>query len=100
MALTYYDKEGNLIPMWDWVALIESEDPNVRIVAKTQVGDTEVSTVWLGINMNFGGSGPPIIFETMVFGGPLDEQMDRYSTETEALAGHTAMVMRVKAAES
>ncbi|WP_166903861.1 hypothetical protein [Mycobacterium sp. DL440] len=37
-------------------------------------GDDEVvvSTVWLGLNHSFTDDGPPIIFETMVFGGVHD----------------------------
>jgi hypothetical protein len=30
----------------------------------------------------------------MVFGGPNDEEQERYSTEEEAKAGHAAMVER------
>lgn len=55
----------------------------------------EVSTVWLGLNHNY-GSGRPLIFETMVFGGELDNEMDRYSTLDEAIAGHQRMVERVQ----
>jgi hypothetical protein len=36
--------------------------------------------------------GPPLIFETMVFGGSKDGEMDRYSTKEEAEKGHEAMV--------
>jgi len=46
-----------------------------------------VSTVWLGLDHGYGG-GPPLIFETMVFGGAHDEDQWRYPTEVEALAGH------------
>lgn len=35
--------------------------------------------------------------ETMVFGGPLDAEMERYSTWDEAVAGHAAMVARCEA---
>jgi hypothetical protein len=53
-----------------------------------------VSTVWLGLDHSF-GSGPPLIFETMVFrskDGPLhDLECDRYSTEVDALAGHSRL---------
>ena len=66
-----------------------------RRVAKDRIGDVEVSTVFLGLDHSF-GSGPPLLFETMVFGGPLDEEMDRYTTWDEAEAGHKAMVKRVQ----
>ena len=35
--------------------------------------------------------GTPLIFETMVFGGLNDQDMERYSTEREAMAGHDRM---------
>lgn len=39
-----------------------------RRVALTTLGDkVEVSTVFLGVDHNFYGEGPPILFETMVF---------------------------------
>jgi hypothetical protein len=41
-----------------------------RIVSKTQVADIEVSTMFLGIDHQF-YNGPPLLFETMVFGAIL-----------------------------
>jgi hypothetical protein len=83
-----------------------------RFIAKTSLGhetmsdvvrenlgiaptSCEVSTVFLGVDHSF-GEGPPLIFETLVFGGPLDQEMERYSTMEQALAGHEAMVERVR----
>jgi hypothetical protein len=87
----YYDRQGNPIDRMDWAI-----NPADKIVAKTTLPDGKlVSTVWLGIDHQF-GNGPPLIFETMVF--PADSYSDldceRYSTETEALAGHEAMVKK------
>ena len=69
-----------------------------RVVAKTTVGGAMISTVFLGLDHNYGG-GRPHIFETMVFGGPLDEDQMRYSTWDEAQRGHDAMVQRVTEAK-
>lgn len=66
-----------------------------RIVGKTATGDGDVSTVFLGLDHAY-GEGPPLLFETLVFGGPLDQEMVRYSTYEQAEQGHTAMVERVK----
>ncbi len=65
-----------------------------RHVANLQDGDVHVSTVFLGIDHQF-GSGPPLLFETMVFGGPLDEEQERCSTWEEAEQMHHDMVTRV-----
>ena len=73
------------------------EDTERRRVAATEIGDVRVSTVFLGLDHSF-GEGPPLLFETMVFGGPLDEEMDRYSTWEEAVEGHAKMVERVRGA--
>jgi hypothetical protein len=43
-----------------------------------------VSTVFLGIDHRFGGEGPPLLFETMIFGGPHDQSQYRCSTWQEA----------------
>lgn len=66
-----------------------------KSVAKTKVGDVEVSTVFLSIDHSFGG-GRPLVFETMVFGGEHDQWQDRYSTWDEAVKGHENAVKMVK----
>ena len=63
-------------------------------IAHTQIGDVSVSTIFLGMDHSF-GDGQGLFFETMVFGGPLDEDMDRYATREMAIKGHAAMVKRV-----
>jgi hypothetical protein len=61
-------------------------------VARTKVYEgCEVSTVFLGLDHRF-GDGPPIVFETMVFGGPFDQDCDRYESWDEAVAGHARIV--------
>lgn len=61
-------------------------------VGRTSVGkDVQVSTVFLGLDHGY-GEGPPILFETLVFGGPLDQSGDRYCTWEEAEAGHERWV--------
>lgn len=89
--MSYYDRAGNPISSDGWLKTFGDNR-----VAKTTVGDVEVSTVWLGIDHQY-GDGPPLIFETMVFDGPLDQECERYSTEEQAKAGHEAMVARVRA---
>jgi hypothetical protein len=66
-----------------------------RRVADTSIGDTRVSTVFLGLDHQY-GDGPPLLFETLVFGGKLDGEMMRYSTWGEAERGHKVMVRRVQ----
>lgn len=70
-----------------------------RLVRQTEVGDILVSTVFLGIDHSHSMSGTPILFETMVFGGPesVDQQQIRYETWEQAEAGHASMVALVQA---
>jgi hypothetical protein len=88
----YYDFDGEPITMWQWAELWHSD----RHVQLTTVGDVEVSTVWLGLNHNFGLDGPPLIFESMVFGGILDGEQCRYPNWNAALAGHDQLVAQVR----
>lgn len=79
----------------EWGIWFETAD---RRVAKTDVNGDEVSTVFLGLDHNW-GDGAPILFETLVFGGPLDGEMDRYTQWEVAEKGHAKMVERVKEAQ-
>jgi hypothetical protein len=68
-----------------------------RRVAETLVDDgVRISTVFLGINHRLFGNGPPLIFETMIFGGPLDGGMWRYSTWDDAEVGHEMAVKKAQ----
>ena len=49
--------------------------------------DVLVSTVFLGLDHAF-GSGPPLLWETMILGGVHDGYQRRYSTRDAAIAGH------------
>jgi hypothetical protein len=67
-----------------------------RQVAETQINPLiRVSTVFLIIDHSFGG-GPPILFETMVFGLPDDSEPQwRYRSWDEAQAGHDQVVAAI-----
>lgn len=75
-----------------WARMYESAD---RVVAQDQIGDIKISTVFLGLDHNF-GDGAPLLFETMIFGGVHDQYQDRYSTWQEAEAGHKKAVAMVR----
>ena len=64
---------------------------------RRQVGDDDIdgiriSTVWLGQDLCPWIDGPPIIFETMCFGGPVDQEPYRCATWEQAQTQHEAMV--------
>lgn len=58
-----------------------------RVVAQHEIGESFVSTVFLAIDHSF-GNGDPVLFETLVQGGPLDDHMERYTTWSDAVSGH------------
>jgi hypothetical protein len=71
---------------------------NPWLVGRDQIdGACRVSTVFLGLDHNF-GRGEPLLFETTIFGGPLDGEMWRYGTYSEAERGHAAAVVQAKKA--
>ncbi len=92
------DEKGNHVIEHDvlkWGKWFESNDIK-RIIDKTNVRQASVSTVFLGINHNFLEKGKPLLYETMVFGGRLDDLQWRYSTREEAITGHAAAVKLVR----
>lgn len=106
--IEYYDRAGNPLTLREWAALIEKR--HYQRVAFTKVGEgVEVSTVWLGLNHRFVTTGPPLIFETMVFvtleepevafGRTMDKagtEVYRWSSEGQALAGHDQVVAELR----
>lgn len=87
-ALGYYTRDGQPTDFEGFSAGLEKN----KIVARTIVGQIDVSTVFLGIDHNWSGVGAPILFETMLFGQPYGFSQRRYETETQAVAGHAEAV--------
>lgn len=92
-----YDRQGHAITFDQWTQLYAQAD--YKILTKTDIGGVKVSTVWLGLDHAYLGE-PPLIFETMVFGGTLDQEQARYTTEAQAFAGHGEMCERVRAEQA
>jgi hypothetical protein len=64
-----------------------------RVVAKTATGRGDVSTVFLGLDHRYQGEGPPVLWETMIFGGKHDQYQERYTSCAAAVEGHQRAVM-------
>ncbi len=67
-----------------------------RVIERTTVDGVDISTVFLGLDHNWGGNGPPILFETMIFGGEHDEYCDRCATLAQARKMHTRALWLVR----
>jgi hypothetical protein len=75
--------------------LVECADQ--RIVARDEIGDVTVSTVFLGLDHGWGEGDAPVLWETMAFrnGKALDDPMWRYTSLKAAIAGHAKAVASV-----
>jgi hypothetical protein len=94
-VILYYDRDGApLDTVWEWAALVEDREYVIVQQDTLERGENivEVSTIWLGLNHNWSGIGPPIIFETMVFTDEEITDQHRYSTEEEARLGHAGVL--------
>jgi hypothetical protein len=67
-----------------------------RQVGLTRIGPILISTVFLGLDHNF-GHGSPLLFETLVFRGGDGAESRRYASWQDAQAGHAAMAQAVRA---
>ncbi len=101
--MTYYILEGHnpvSSDLLDWAQWMEN---NNRVVSQTNLKidgkEVLVSTVFLGLDHNFNDKGPPILFETMIFGSSLDGEQERYATWSEAEEGHLQMLDRMESLE-
>jgi hypothetical protein len=84
------DKEAIAEPdTLKWCKWFENAD---RQIALDRIGDSRISTVFLGIDHSFIYKGTPILFETMIFGGKRDGYQARYCTWIEAMEGHLEMI--------
>lgn len=77
----------------EWSAAFKDRRSHQSLIT-LEHDQVRVSTVFLGLNHNFYG-GPPLLYETMVFGGDLDQECRRYHTREEAMKGHEEMVQEV-----
>lgn len=100
----YYilDESHSTVPssLHEWATVNEARheqatqgDDPWRVKRET-VGEFDISTVFLGLDHSW-GDGPPLLFETMIFGGEHDGYQDRCSTWAEAEAMHAKAVEHV-----
>lgn len=95
------DENNNPVPAPDLMEWAKWYERANRRVSLTRVEipsgkSVEISTVFLGTDHNFSDYGPPLVFETMIFGGEHDQEMDRYATWDEAETGHARMVQLIQ----
>jgi len=92
-----FDKHGNPIPCSAWTAEVMFRHSKSRCVARTMIGKSLVSTMFLCIDHNLGMSGSPVLWETMAFADDGSERYQRrYSNLDDAITGHRIVVEFMK----
>jgi hypothetical protein len=68
-----------------WALLFEQTEARIVGQTRTLYGE-KLSTVFLGLDHNYSRTGPPILFETMLFAPMSDEERDRTRRSLSAFA--------------
>ena len=90
------DSNGNPVVENDVLAWGRWYESANRKLAKDVIGEVTVSTVFLSLDHGH-GDGPPVLWETMIFGGEHDGYQERYTSREDAVAGHARAVAMVSA---
>lgn len=92
------DENGNAVrakSLLSWGKWMQEHRADCHL-AQDQIGEACVSTIFLGLDsfMVLERHLPhvPVLWETMVFGGPYDQFQNRYSSKDDALRGHSKIV--------
>jgi len=72
--------------MQEWAEWVMA-NPSGHVLAQDRVGEMEISTVFIG-GWIFAHRKPYPLFETMIFGPPMDGYQMRYDDYEAAMAGH------------
>ena len=99
LGLAWWILDGDEPRQAEWeeyIAWMSNGFDQTRRIARSKVRGVEVSTVFLSVDHQF-GSGPPILFETMIFGGDQDQEQWRYTSKAAAVVGHKRVVRALRA---
>jgi hypothetical protein len=78
--------------MEEFALYCDGEADSYRVGLCKMGEDLRISTVFLGVNYAYSPNEPPLLFETMVFGGEHDLFQERYRTWDEAVEGHARAI--------
>lgn len=95
MKFRHYILVGqSIVPEPDLLVWAEWFGSTDRVVYQTEVPGGMVSTIFLGLDHQF-GQGPPLLFETMVFSDGESADCYRCSTWLEAEAQHARVLEEI-----
>jgi len=90
----FFDHDGQPMSIDEWAHAYE--DYASRVLARTQVGEAMVITVWLGFDEDYDNDGAPLIFGSIIkLDGKYSDAI-RTSTQEQANAAHVELVERVQ----
>lgn len=81
--------------VYEWGLWLETSRAD-RMVAETKIEDFRISTVFTGLDQQSLPDEPPMLYETMIFGGDFDRFQWRWATLKTAKEGHAAIVMALQ----
>lgn len=89
----YWDElDRNPTREWrSWWQIGKDQISGLQLWKWTILDSISVSTVFIGLDHSWEGD-PPVVFETMIFGGALSDEQWRYCTIQEARIGHRRAV--------
>lgn len=97
------DKDKNPVPAKDMIQanrlLVDTDGRRValdEIMVEDYAITITVSTVFLVLDHNHSTKGKPVLFESMIFNGEMNQSLNRYRTWKEAEEGHKKMIELVK----
>ena len=95
----YYDRQGRRMTLEEWGRAYE--DYEGRVIARTNVGDVRVITVWTGFDgdTDFPPLQPPRIFGSIIKYGISFSHEIQTPTEESALAAHQELIDLVRSGE-
>jgi hypothetical protein len=96
------DHEGNPVRQHDEMAWAEfMKDADARRVAFDEAGKWTVTTVFMGIDHDVVGNGPPLLWKTMVFGPlPWGGFSCWYANRWRALSHHDQLAESVRRSQN
>ena len=80
----------------DFDYLLDNMRGLYQVIARDQIGNIVIRTVFTSADQSWLPFGPPLVFETMVLGGAHDLRQIHCSTYDEAEANHREMVNKMR----
>ena len=96
MRERYYRLNGREVVRCDFDYLLDNMRGLYQVIARDQIGNIVIRTVFTSADQSWLPFGPPLVFETMVLGGAHDLRQIHCSTYDEAEANHREMVNKMR----